>query len=404
MADNPLDDVVSSQYTKWAYPQPIGDLPGWLTSNWQWFDPSHAHAAFWPDRAYKPDLDILIAGCGTNQAAVFAYTNPSARVVAIDVSEAALAHHRHLRDSYALGNLELHRLPIEEIATLGRQFDLIVSTGVLHHLADPAATLRSLGTCLRHEGVVALMLYARYGRHGVEMLQGLFRDLGLRQDEASLAIVRQAIASLAPDHPVRSYLRIAPDLDFDAGLVDTFLHGRDRSYTVDDCLDLVASAGLVFQEWFMKACYYPPVNPTNDFEASLAALPEARQWAAMERINSRNACHFFTACRADRPTARYRIDFASPAATDYVPALRYRCGLEGDEILRPGFRRRLDPLALALAQQIDGRRTLREIVNDASRRGGLPQRDAAEGEALGRQVCRALWQDDFLAIHLQSDK
>ena len=40
-------------------------------------------------------------------------------------------------------------------------------------------------------------------------------------------------------------------------LVDTFLHGRARSYTVDDCIDLVTSAGLVFQGWFSKAPYYP---------------------------------------------------------------------------------------------------------------------------------------------------
>ena len=40
-------------------------------------------------------------------------------------------------------------------------------------------------------------------------------------------------------------------------LVDTFLHGRERSYTVDDCIDLVTSAGLVFQGWFLKAPYYP---------------------------------------------------------------------------------------------------------------------------------------------------
>jgi hypothetical protein len=39
---------------------------------------------FWPDRDYRPHLDILIAGCGTNQAAVFAYTNPGATVTAID--------------------------------------------------------------------------------------------------------------------------------------------------------------------------------------------------------------------------------------------------------------------------------------------------------------------------------
>ncbi len=101
------------------------------------------------------------------------------------------------------------------------------------------------------------MIYARYGRIGVEMLQGVFRDLGLKQDEASLAVVKATIAALPPDHPLRSYMSVASDLKFDAGLVDTFLHGRDRSYTVADCLDLVASAGLVFQDWFLKSSYEP---------------------------------------------------------------------------------------------------------------------------------------------------
>src|SRR5690242_7843830 len=139
MTSVPFNDVVSTQYEKWAYPEPIQDLERWLDGNWQWFDPSHAHKIFWPERSYKPDLDILIAGCGSNQAAIFAYTNPAAKVVAIDVSQSALNHQQCLKDKHRLSNLELHRLPIEELPTLGLDFDLIVSTGVLHHLADPPA-------------------------------------------------------------------------------------------------------------------------------------------------------------------------------------------------------------------------------------------------------------------------
>ena len=226
---SPLSDVVSSQYERWMYPEPIRDIPAWLTSNWQWFDPSHAHRLFWPDRDYAPEMDILVAGCGTNQAAVIAYTNPSARVVAIDVSKPSLAHHEWLKQRYGLKNLELQLLPIEEVESLGRDFDLIISTGVLHHLADPARGMAALGDCLKPDGVAAIMLYARYGRLGVEMLQGLFRDMGLGQNEASLQMVREGLALLPADHPVKSYLGIAPDLQYDAGLVDTFLHGRERS-------------------------------------------------------------------------------------------------------------------------------------------------------------------------------
>jgi len=402
MTTSPLADVVSNQYERWMYPQPILDLEGWLAHNWQWFDPSHAHRMFWPDRDSRPGMDILVAGCGTNQAAVFAFTNPEAKVVAIDVSQPSLDHHAYLKDRYAMKNLELHRLPIEEVGSLNRDFDLIVSTGVLHHMAEPKAGMKALAACLRPDGVAAVMLYAKYGRIGVEMLQGVFRELGLRQNDPSVLMVKDALATLSQDHPIKSYVSVAPDLEFDAGLVDTFLHGRERSYTVDDCLDLVASSGLVFQDLFLKSAYYPPMVSTSAFHAAVAALPEQKQWSIMERVNIRNACHFFTACRADRPTASYRIDFASADALDYVPSLRYRCGLNGNEISRPSWSTKLDAVQVALAQQMDGRRTIREIVAAAGQ--GLNQdRTPADLEQFAKTLFRSLWQLDFVAMGLRQN-
>ena len=131
MNDNPRADVVTRQYERYRYPQPIQDLEAWLANNWEWYDPSHAHRVLWPDREYKRDLDILIAGCGTNQASVFAFMNPDAKVVAVDISQPSLDHQQYLKDKHGLFNLELHLLPIEELPSLGLDFDLIVSTGVL---------------------------------------------------------------------------------------------------------------------------------------------------------------------------------------------------------------------------------------------------------------------------------
>jgi SAM-dependent methyltransferase len=401
MTTNPLSDVVSNQYEAWVYPEPIRDLPGWLAGNWQWFDPSHAHRLFWPDRGYRPDLDILVAGCGTNQAAVFAYTNPGATVVAIDVSASSLDHHALLKETYGLKNLELHRLPIEEVGHLGRDFDLVVSTGVLHHLADPGVGMQALAHCLRPDGVVAVMLYARYGRLGVEMLQGVFRDLGLAQDEPSLAVVKAAVTTLPQDHPLRSYLAVAPDLKFDAGLVDTFLHGRDRSYTVPDCLDLVASAGLVFQDWFLKSSYEPVATPGNLFLDAVAALPKERRWAVMERINHRNACHFFTACRPERPVKTYRIDAATESWLDAVPVFRYRCGLDGGTITRPGWSMTLSPEQFAVVRHVDGRSTIREIVGAASN-AAAAFRGPGDLERFARALLESLVNRDFLAMALHA--
>ncbi len=402
MPFNPLTDVVSGQYQKWRYPEPIVDLPGWLAGNWQWFDPSHSWRMFWPDRDDDPAIDILVAGCGTNQAAVYAHTNPAARVVGIDVSGPSLDHHRFLKEKYDLRNLVLHLLPIEEVGTLDRDFDLVVSTGVLHHMATPEAGMQALAGALKPHGVAALMLYARYGRIGVEIMQAIFREIGLTQDEAALFTVKEAIALLPADHPVRSYLSFAPDLRFDAGLVDTFLHGRDRSYTVDDCLDLVASAGLVFQGWFLKSSYEPPAPPRGGFYEAVAALPDRQRWGVMERINTRNACHFFTACRADRPPATYRIDVASAAILDAVPHFRHRCGLDGTATYRHDWRLTLDPAQAALMRLVDGRRTLREIVAEAAHDTATAGHEPGRLADLARSLVQSLVNRDFLVLGLRS--
>jgi 2-polyprenyl-3-methyl-5-hydroxy-6-metoxy-1,4-benzoquinol methylase len=146
---DPRADDIARQYERWRYPEPIRDLGAWIVNNWEWFDPLHAHRILWPDRDYKPGLDILIAGCGTNQAAVFAFTNPTANVLAADVSRPSLDHQQYLKDKHGLRNLELRLLPIEELPTLGRDFDLVVSTGVLHHMTDPPAGMTALAKSMR---------------------------------------------------------------------------------------------------------------------------------------------------------------------------------------------------------------------------------------------------------------
>lgn len=385
MAHDPLSDVVVRQYSKWVYPEPIIDLDQWLLNNWQWFDPSHAHQIFWPDRPYPEDLDILIAGCGTNQAAIIAHTNPSARVTAIDVSQPSLDHHSFLKQKYKLDNLDLHLLPIEKVGDLGRDFDLIISTGVLHHMASAEQGMEALAQRLRPAGVAAIMLYARYGRIGVEMMQAVVRDMGWPQDEATLPLVRALLSSLPQDHPIKSYLSLAPDLQYDAGLVDTFLHGRDRSFTIEDCRTLAEGAGLVFQDLFLKSSYYPTDGLNDGLQGTLRGLPAEKLWSVMERINHRNACHFFLACRADRPAEEYRISFDPAEASAMVPAFRFRCGLSGQQIQQPNWSRLVTYDELAVVSRIDGQRSLADIVR-------------ITGVSQTFSICERLWQQDFLNI------
>jgi hypothetical protein len=246
-----------------------------------------------------------------------------------------------------------------------------------------------------------VMLYAKYGRVGLELLQADFRDLGLGQNESSIALVRETLSLLSTDHPVQPYLRMARNLQSDAVLVDTFLHGRERSYTVDDCIDLVTTAGLVFQGWFNKAPYYPHdlFAAPNAVYPAINALPEPTLWSVIERINTMNACHFFMACRPERPKESYAIDFSTQACLDYVPLMRMRCGLSGSEIFRSDWRAPLNSAQLPFVQQVDGHRTIRDIA--ASLHSGTSQRGSlADVEKFARKLFQALWRLDFLAMAL----
>lgn len=405
MTEDPRGDSVSGQYDRWEYPPPVADLETWTKNHWDWFDPYWAHRVLWPNREYKPDLDILIGGCGTFQAAVFAFMNRGAKVVGIDVSRTALNHQQYLKDKHGLENLELHHLPIEEVSALGKDFDLIVSSGVLHHMADPLVGLKALAECLRADGALGVMLYAKYGRIGVEILESVFRDLGLTQDEASVQMVKEAVTVLPADHPIRSYLRRASDLLSDGALVDTFLHARQRSYTVPECLDLVGAAGLAFQGWFHNAPYHPHdlLAPVSGFQSVLDRLPDTKLWSVMERLQTPNATHFFLACRHERPKEDYTIDFSTPKSLDYVPLTRTACLLRGDEIFLPGSQFKLNPAQLPFVQHVDGRRTLREIYDAVALGHDVDPERRGEMQEFGHKLFRALWRLDFLAMALNAN-
>lgn len=337
-------------------------------------------------------MKILVAGCGANLAARYAFHYPESRVVGIDISAASLAHEHHLREKHALGNLELHLGRLEEVTRLGEGFDFIDTSGVLHHLPDPVQGLRALGQVLEPDGVIFVMLYAKYGRTGVYMLQDLFRMMGLGQGEQDLEVVKACLSTLKPDHQIQRYLRQSNDVDYDAGLVDTFLHRQDIPFTVQDCLRLTEDAGLAFQGWMENFFYYPEAQVPRDapFYAHLDALPERLRWQAMELMHGFVSQHAFFVCRTDRDPATYRIGFEADAFMQYVPVPRWDLAVrEAPGGLLVLERAPYPPLPLTRPQSLilrhtDGQRSIEDCVRQAG------FKDPPE---VVRRFCRALFQD-----------
>lgn len=309
---------VGEFYERHPYPPPLDDIADYRRT---WDDrrrriESHL---IWPHEPYRDDRSVLVAGCGTRQAAHYAVRWPKARVVGIDVSERSIAFEEELKRKHTLENLELRRLEVERAADLQERFDHVVCTGVLHHVPDPDAGLRALREVLAANGAMHLMVYAPYGRAGIYMLQEYCRRLGIGATAAEIRDLAESLKALPPDHPIVPLLRNSPDFASEAGLADALLHPNDRAYSVPQLMDFLGCAGLRFGRWLRQAPYLASCGAiaSTPHAARLAGLPDAEQYAAMELFRGTMVRHSVIAYHVESPEAA--IDFSGDEWLEYVP-------------------------------------------------------------------------------------
>ena len=312
---------VRAFYEQHPYPPPVASLDKYRRL---WQDPQRRRAdyhLFWPDRPYAEDYSILIAGCGTSQAAKHALRWPLAQVTGIDFSETSVRSTLELKRRYRLDHLTVRQLPIERAEELGTGFDQIVCTGVLHHLADPPAGLRALRAVLDREGAMHLMVYAPYGRTGIYMLQEFCALLGVKASDGEIRDLMSALQALPAGHPLEAVLREAPDFRDEAALADALLHPQDRAYSVPQFLDFLANGALAFGRWVRQAPYFPQVGVMARIpQASrMAELSPAEQYRAAELFRGTMLRHSAILYRDDGPEAGQRMDFTGDAWLKCIP-------------------------------------------------------------------------------------
>jgi len=401
-------DEVRAFYDSHPYPAPIGNLE---RHRELYRNPDRRRALsllLWPTEKPRANREILVAGCGTSQAAIHALREPDARVTAIDISETSLRYTRDLQRKHGLRNLDLHRLAIEQVRELGKVFDQIVCTGALHHLPDPDTGLRALRSVLAPDGAMHLMVYAAYGRAGIYMMQEYCRLLGVGATEEELRDLGATIGALSSDHPIAGVTRRAKDFQNPDALADALLHPQDRAYTVPQLYAWLERGGLSFGRWFEQAPYLPQCGAIarTPHAARLRSLSPPLQHAAVELLRGTMTKHNFIAYRDDRPGNNKPISFDGDAWRGYVP-LRLPWTLCICDRVPPGSvavlinRAHTCPdLALPIdaAQDrvftaIDGSRTVDEILGDAAGAGG-------EGQA--RRFIEQLWEYDQIVFDATS--
>jgi len=253
---------------------------------------------------------------------------------------------------------------------------------VLHHLPDPDRGLRALRDVLTPRGAMRVMVYARYGRTGIYMMQEYCRLLGVRPSEDDLRCLAATLEALPADHPISGVLGKAKDFRRPEAIADALLHPQDRAYTVPELHAWLDRCGMSFGRWIEQAPYLAQCGAValSPHAARLAALPSWMQHAAVELFRGTMVSHSFIAYRDDRSGASQPISFAGGDWRDYIPiplpwTVRVR------ERLPPGcvavlinrshaftdLILAIDSFEDRLLRAIDGKRTLAEILRFAAR-------------------------------------
>lgn len=330
---------------------------------------------------------VLVAGGGTGDSTIYLAEHLlplNGEVVYVDLSESSMQIAKRRADIRKLNNIRWINGSLESLTpqSVGL-FDYISCTGVLHHLADPAAGLNCLASLLKPSGAMGILIYAKYGRTGVYQLQKLMRLINRDETDMSskTANTKQVLQELPSSNWFRhneAFLSDHKNLG-DSGLVDLLLHEQDVAYSIEEVHALLNQANMhlvEFSDARLRMAYRPEQYVRDPILIQkIAKFDRVTQQSIAELLVGLFTKHMFYASRrtdsqavlgdlADVPfffpARKYRlmgqqIAEAMQRRPNALIALRHESGFEFD--LLP------EPLSAAILRHLDRTRDWRQIFN-----------------------------------------
>ena len=196
--------------------------------------------------AKKSSIEILVAGCGTGQHSIeTARQFTGAQVLAVDLSLTSLCYAKRKTRELGLNNVEYAQADILQLASIGRTFDLIEASGVLHHLADPFAGWRLLLSLLQPGGFMRLGLYSKLARQDLVDARRFIADRGYRPSAEDIRRCRQELTSFGDDTPLKRATEWS-DFFSTSTCRDLLFHVQEHQFTLPEIGTFLSQNRLEF--------------------------------------------------------------------------------------------------------------------------------------------------------------
>jgi SAM-dependent methyltransferase len=228
--------------------------------------------------------DVLVAGCGTGQQLIdLARRTAGVRILAIDLSLASLSYAKRKTNEAGLYGIEYGHADILRLGAVGRRFDMIDCSGVLHHLGDPLTGWRVLRSLLRPGGVMRIALYSELARRQVVAAHRYIAEHSYGRAADDIRRFRQDIMALPDDHPMRVLAR-TPDFFTMSDCRDLLFHVQEHRFTLPQIAAFLETAGLDFLGFEVEQPIYTRYDAQFPHDRARIGLTN---WHAFEQAHPR---------------------------------------------------------------------------------------------------------------------
>lgn len=140
---------------------------------------------------------IIECGCGTGQLSNF-LSVANRIVIGTDICLNSLKLAQDFKEKNELERIFFIQMNLFRPAFKGESFDLVISTGVLHHTSNPFLGFKTIANLVKPGGYILIGLYHKYGRVFTNIRRVIFkmtndrlRFLDTRLDDTKLNIARK---------------------------------------------------------------------------------------------------------------------------------------------------------------------------------------------------------------------
>lgn len=188
---------------------------------------------------------VLVAGCGTGQHPISVASRfTDCQVTAVDLSLASLGYAQRKTREHGMKNLEYLQADILDLHRLDRQFDVIESAGVLHHMDDPIAGWRVITDLLTPGGLMKIGLYSELARRHIIKTREEIASLGIGTSESDIRNFRWSLINSEAEH--HRWLLKLRDFFSLSEIRDLIFHVQEHRYTLPEIRACLDELGLHF--------------------------------------------------------------------------------------------------------------------------------------------------------------